>query len=112
MGPFNSIDHITYNGYTEVICIVPLTYCRNDEILNCYPLLLASERNNIDKVKLLIDYSNKKNIILKINEQNKIANYYPLLWQLMFTGISQDLCKLLIKTDIFIESKVGKKEKK
>ena len=39
---------------------------------------LNCRNNNIEMVKLLIDYANKNNIILEFNEKNK-KWYYPLL---------------------------------
>jgi len=41
-----------------------------------YPLLRASY--NVESVKLLIDYATKNNIILEMNEKNKLLDY-PLL---------------------------------
>ncbi|KAG4084471.1 hypothetical protein H8356DRAFT_1298918, partial [Neocallimastix lanati (nom. inval.)] len=35
-----------------------------------YPLLWATYKDNIEIVKLLIDYANTNNIVLKINEQD------------------------------------------
>jgi len=42
-----------------------------------YPLLLAIIHSNIEMVQLLMDYANKNNIVLKINEKNK-NEYFPL----------------------------------
>jgi len=43
-----------------------------------YPLLKATNSNNVDIVKLLIEYANNNNIILTINEKEKDSNEYPL----------------------------------
>jgi len=45
-------------------------------------------------VKLLIDYANKNNIILNINDKNKLGNY-PLLWSIGKDN-SVEITKLLI----------------
>jgi len=34
-----------------------------------YPLLKATTKNNIELIKLLMDYANKNKIILKLNEK-------------------------------------------
>ncbi|KAG4095331.1 ankyrin repeat-containing domain protein [Neocallimastix lanati (nom. inval.)] len=43
-----------------------------------YPLLMAVTDENIDLIKLLIDYANKNNFILELNKKNNEGNY-PLL---------------------------------
>eukprot|EP00833_Pecoramyces_ruminatium_P018584 jgi/Orpsp1_1/1192616/evm.model.d7180000094637.1 len=40
-----------------------------------FPFLFAITKNNIEMVKLIIDYANKNNIILEINEKDKNRNY-------------------------------------
>ena len=54
---------------------------------------MATEKNNIEIVKLLIDYANKNNIVLKINKQDN-NECYPLLWATDNNNI--EIVKLLI----------------
>ena len=49
------------------------------DINEVYPVLLACNNNNIEMIKLLIEYANKNNIILKLNEENESRNYALLL---------------------------------
>jgi len=48
-------------------------------IIDIIPLLVAIINKNIEIVKLLIDYSNKNNIVLELNEQD-YKGLYPLLF--------------------------------
>ena len=50
----------------------------NKEDNDWYPLLLAIDDINIEIVRLLIDYANKNDIILKLNEKTS-SGWYPLL---------------------------------
>eukprot|EP00833_Pecoramyces_ruminatium_P015563 jgi/Orpsp1_1/1189595/evm.model.d7180000073133.1 len=54
----------------------------------------ATLRDNIEIVKLFIDYANQHDIILELNEKNNIG-YYPLLWVTIKNDI--EMIKLLIE---------------
>jgi len=56
-------------------------------------LLKAIRKNNTDIVQLLIDYANKNNIILELNEKNKEGDY-PLLLAIIKNNV--DIVQLLI----------------
>jgi len=43
-----------------------------------YPLLKATTKNNIELIKLLIDYANKNKIILELNEKDE-DGYNPIM---------------------------------
>jgi len=68
-----------------------------------YPLLRAC-KNNIEMVQLLINYANKNNIFLELNEKNNNGNY-PLLWACNNNNI--EMVQLLIdyanKNNIILE---------
>jgi ankyrin repeat protein len=61
-----------------------------DEI---YPIIGAVESNNIDTVKLLIDYANKNNIILDIKGKDQDGSY-PILFAIEKDNI--EMAKILI----------------
>jgi len=52
------------------------------------PLLMAVYEEKYDMVKLIMDYANKKNIILKINDKNKYG-YFPLLVAILNNNIKK-----------------------
>ena len=58
-----------------------------------YPLLKATDKNNIEMVQLLIDYATENKIILELNEKDDYG-YYPLLDATYFDDI--EMIKLLI----------------
>ena len=59
-----------------------------------YPLLCCSRRNNVEMIKLLIQYADKNNIILTINEKNYIGGY-PVLLNFEY-NYNTELLQLLI----------------
>ena len=69
-----------------------------------YPLLYSTYRNDIEMVKLLIEYANKNNIALELNDKN-IQGHNPLIWAILRNNI--EMVQLLIdyanKNDIVLE---------
>jgi len=48
-------------------------------MVGLYPLYWASDKNNVEIMKLLIDYANKNNITLELNKKTENGNYPFLL---------------------------------
>jgi len=59
-----------------------------------YPLLWVVEKDNIEMVKLIIDYANNNNIILDINGKNIEKGKYPLYFAVCNHNV--EMIKLLI----------------
>jgi len=45
----------------------------------CYPFLVATNKNNIEIIQLLIEYANKNNIVLELNKESKNGDN-PIFW--------------------------------
>ena len=69
---------------------------------NCYPLLFATAKNNIEIAKLLIEYANKNDIVLEINEKSKDGN------NLIFWAIDRNNIEIF---KLFVEYSIAKKIK-
>jgi len=61
------------------------------DIIHFYGVL---KKNNTEMTKLLIEYANKNNIILELNEKDKDV-IYPLIWSIDINNI--EITKLLIE---------------
>jgi len=59
-----------------------------------FPLLAVTNKDNYEMVKLLIEYANKHNIILELNEKNENREY-PLLSAVHFNN--DKIVELLIE---------------
>jgi len=57
------------------------------------PLSLATIDNNVEIVKLLIEYANQHQIILNVNEKNKYG-WFPIMNAVSYNNI--EIIKLLI----------------
>ena len=51
--------------------VVRLDINGKDNEYNYYPFFCAIYNNNIEMVKLLMDYANNNNLVLELNDKNK-----------------------------------------
>ena len=68
IGLFLNIILKQFNYYWNMPINIKLFWNRNEkDFLGYYPLLLAIYKNNIEVVKLLLEYANQHQIILNLN---------------------------------------------
>ena len=65
------------------------------DVNGSYPLMEACFQNNMECVRLLIEYANKNNVILDLNGKENKYGEYPLL--MAFEYCSIELIKLLME---------------
>ena len=78
----NVVQFLKENGFNET---------KSDDINEIF--LDSITQNDVTKTKILIDFANKNNIILNINEKN-VTGCYPLYWSVFKNNIK--MTKLLI----------------
>jgi len=103
-GIFPLLLSISYNdSSTEMVKLlieyanqhqIILELNNKDEIWGDYPLLKATEVNNVEIVKLLMEYATQHQIILELNEKNNNGKY-PLLKPIERNHI--EIVKLLLE---------------
>jgi len=79
---------------------MPINEKTND---NDYPLLSAFSHDNIDLVKLIMDYANKNKIPFILNNKNSYGDYI-VKWIAHYKNI--EMAKLLKKYSIDYEGKI------
>jgi ankyrin repeat protein len=103
----NGNSYHTNNNIKNASTIVRTIFCHgNNEMTNLenYPFLEAIKQNNIEIVKLLMDFAHQYDIIININDRDEWWGNYPLLEAIKQNNI--EIVKLLVDYDAKMLSKL------